>query len=533
MSKKICVGSVIISTLLIAAALIGLWKIDQPLADRQPTTFQVTGDDSLVGYYYPGEIPTGVILLEGFGSDQTSLTPIAREYAAIGAHVLTFDFSGHGRSPGGLDFDNASTDRMAKQVLAATAHFQDISGLEIDQIYFLGHSLGARVGLQAATMMDEPPAGLVLLGTQINLTTNTQSEFFTGTSDSDLEWINSLGPDNPDTKVLLVSGTWDDILPIESARLLSNKLRGKPFAPVFVPNVLHNYEIYSPKTLALSLPIYIDLTETAYMSILHTSRVRLLLWLAGTIGLFLSIFSVTKILPEYSPEKSTAQISHLRKFLLGKLWLWLLALIPGILISSTIFFSPFGKPVFNLYYIGFFGGYGVVLWLLYKTGKMPGVEGKVNLKRTMSPAPKGILVGLSVFVLVTAITAALARSGWFHVFSTNHRLIWLLLFTPITALGFVIGYKEITLLKTFPQKSWSALVNSLISLLPFFLYTGFLAVLGSTSGVVGSLQGLIILALSLLTGNLIYRLSNSPWLAALCQAFLLYWLILPQGPLFR
>ena len=114
------------------------------------------------------------------------------------------------------------------------------------------------------------------------------------------------------------------------------------------------------------------------------------------------------------------------------------------------------------------------------------------------------------------------------------RLIWLLLFTPITALGFVIGFKEIALLKAaFPQKDWTVLVNSLIGLFPFFLYTAFLAFLDSISGVVGSVQGLLILALALLAGNLIYRLSRRPWLAALCQAFILYWLILPQGPLFR
>jgi hypothetical protein len=73
----------------------------------------------------------------------------------------------------------------------------------------------------------------------------------------------------------------------------------------------------------------------------------------------------------------------------------------------------------------------------------------------------------------------------------------------------------------------------MIGLFPFFLYTGFLAGLGSLSGVVGGVQGLVILALALAGQTLIHKLSKSPWFAALSAAFLLYWLILPQGVLFR
>ena len=54
-----------------------------------------------------------------------------------------------------------------------------------------------RVALQAATMTDTPPKTLILLGTQVNLITNQQAEFFTGTSDADLEWVQALGPENP------------------------------------------------------------------------------------------------------------------------------------------------------------------------------------------------------------------------------------------------------------------------------------------------------------------------------------------------
>jgi alpha-beta hydrolase superfamily lysophospholipase len=66
-----------------------------------------------VGYYYPGEIEAGVLLLEGFGSDQVNMRSAASEFAQAGYHIFTFDFSGHGRSPGTLGYDNAETLRLA------------------------------------------------------------------------------------------------------------------------------------------------------------------------------------------------------------------------------------------------------------------------------------------------------------------------------------------------------------------------------------------------------------------------------------
>jgi len=64
------------------------------------------------------------------------------------------------------------------------------------------------------------------------------------------------------------------------------------------------------------------------------------------------------------------------------------------------------------------------------------------------------------------------------------------------------------------------------------LYTIFLASIGSLSGVIGGVQGLLILGLALTFGYLLRQITRRYWLVALCQALLLYWLILPQGVLF-
>ena len=186
-------GLALLALFVTAASLSAIYVRDSALRRGQVIAFSGPEEELLSGTYYPGTRPAGILLLEGFGSDQATLRSIASEFGRAGVHVLTFDFSGHGRSPGGLTFDNAATDRLARQTLAAKEELERRSGLTSEQILFLGHSMGARVGLQAATMDAEPVGGLILLGTQVNLAANVQSQLFTGVSDGELAWVQSLG----------------------------------------------------------------------------------------------------------------------------------------------------------------------------------------------------------------------------------------------------------------------------------------------------------------------------------------------------
>ena len=99
MSKKITF--LILTTLglfMVLGSLSIVALIDRPLANRQSVAYLASTGDRLVGTYYPGTEPVGVVLLEGFGSDQVTMTSLASEFARSGWHVFTFDFSGHGRS---------------------------------------------------------------------------------------------------------------------------------------------------------------------------------------------------------------------------------------------------------------------------------------------------------------------------------------------------------------------------------------------------------------------------------------------------
>lgn len=557
-------GRKIQSTLLLIIGFIftiipitGVFVFDRPLSTSQSLKFTDVNQNVLAGTYYQGVQPFGVILLEGFGSDQVTMTSLASEFVQNDWHVFTFDFSGHGRSSGILTFDNASTDRLANQTLTAIQEFKRISGLSDNGIFLLGHSLGARVALQTATINPEV-AGLILLGTQLNLSTNIQSEFFTGISDNDLLWIQSLDSDNPAVPILLISGAWDDILTPSNAELLFSKLTGGDYDHqngVFhsrnsgnlirqlkiLPKLVHNYEPFS-STVIEEINVWLRNQYKVDIIDSHLPAIRIWSWIISLTGVFLLLVVLRKQFfdEEGISQKSSIEITNLRSFFWGKILLWLGALPVAAILGSIFFFIPLGKPVLNLIYVCFIGGYGILLFILYKWGKMPGVQGKLILKSTKSlnldiPASvpqkklKRILLTLGLTVAILTFTAAYTRTGWFYVFPINLRLIWLLIFTPFTALGFWIGLRESEMLS---KKGGTQLAQMLIGLFPFFLYTILMAALGSLSGMIGGLQGLVILWLVLTFGNLIQAISHRPWLTATCMAILLYWLILPQGVLF-
>lgn len=531
-------------TLALGSLLFVTWG-DRALMGGQNASFVSETGVRLAAAYSPGIRDGGILLLPGFGSDQIGMRSAASEFVRAGLHVFTFDFSGHARSGGALGFDNARTDLLARETLQALREFSRRSGLPPGRIVLLGHSLGARVALQAAGMAPEAPAGLILLGAQVNLGSNAQAEFFTGTNDADLDWIAALGPASPAASILLVSGDWDDILTPTAARLLLCKLTLPDCAPgvryggiaagdarewILLPGLLHNYEPFSPRVLAAAKAwtgerLGLQLTTSA-----PQAAARLYAWALGFTAFLAACWSAARWAQARAspPRLSSLSLGSQRRFLWAKLWLWLPALPLSALVGSLVFVIPLPKPVLNLYYVAFLGGYGVLQFILYRLGKMPGVEGR--LMGENRPGWRHILGASLLLALALFLTAWYARGGWFYVFPLNLRLFWLALFVPVTTLGFWIGQRESDLLASSPGSA--RLAHALAGLVPFFIYVIFLAALGSLSGVTAGLQGLLILWLVLWFGNLVRSVSRHALLAAFCQAVLLYWLILPVGVLF-
>ncbi len=517
-----------------------LYRADSVLQNGRSHPFTSPAGEPLNGNYYPGYQPAGILILSGFGGDQVMMRSAVSEFAQAGVHVFTFDYSGHGRSPGTLTFDNAATDRLAQQVLAALEQFKQLSGLNNHQIILMGHSMGARVSLQTAVLLTpQNVAGLILLGASVNLTRNVQSETFSGIQDSDLLWVQNLNAATPPVPILLITGEWDDILTPNAARLLLEKLQTPPLANgaprelLILNNLVHNYEPYSPRILAAaktqaSVWWGLPMPETA-----ETATLRLVFWIIIPVALFLALFITNQQLRVSSDEfRGGAEMIDITRFLWGKWWLWLAALPVTAVLLFLFFLIPLGLPVFNLIYVGFIGAYGLLSWGLYRWGKMPGVKGGFDLGNWQTNY-KSLRSNLLFLLTLLLLTTLYLRSGVYDAPPSGHRLWWLVIFTPFTTLGFWIGLQEGQLLQTAVKGQVRPfLFHTLISLFPFLLLTLFFALLGSISGLIGGLQGLVILAFVLLAGHVAHKMSGQVWGTAVFQSILLYWLVLPQGALF-
>ena len=96
-----------------------------------------------------------VVLIHGQLMPRRMHQPLARHLAASGAHVVTVDLLGHGRSDRPEDPLEYSMTAFGEQVIAL------LDELGIDQAVVGGTSLGANVSLEVATLAPERVRGLI------------------------------------------------------------------------------------------------------------------------------------------------------------------------------------------------------------------------------------------------------------------------------------------------------------------------------------------------------------------------------------
>ena len=123
----------------------------------------ITADDGLVlrGKIY-GSGGTGVILTHELDADQKGWTDLAERLGGSGFFVLTFDFRGHGDSPGPREAGIADAD-----LAAAVRYLRSPDGLGRANFFLVGASLGGTAALKVASR--EQALGVVTLSAPISV----------------------------------------------------------------------------------------------------------------------------------------------------------------------------------------------------------------------------------------------------------------------------------------------------------------------------------------------------------------------------
>jgi pimeloyl-ACP methyl ester carboxylesterase len=509
--------------LLSAMLLIGFFYLYLPAFQINSVTGSI-GEGKLHWRYIPGEIERGVILAHGFGSDSTVFESFLLPLKAMGYHIFTFDFSGHGRSGGGLGFDNAQTSDLANELQEFLAVFREQSGLAEGQIHGIGHSMGARVLLQLSGK--ELFRSLVLYGAQINMIPNAQSSFFTGTEDSDLPWVQALGPENPEHDLYLISGLWDDILPPEAAIALLDKLGAESNRRMLLlPGLVHSFEVFDPRAIDAGIEYLGEQDQLEAQASQQQKPYGWILILALGYLLLRSLRFKKPSVPKSKNER-TIEGKHIRAFLGIKFLLWIPGLLVAVLLIGMASLIPAAFPAFTVYYFGFIAGYGITLLVLYRyssLGKKAGIQlFPIESKGRLIPV---IFSGLAL----TLFFGLLVRSGIFYIFPLNIRFIWLLIFAPLTAIGFYIGNRESM---HMPGQLVYKYLLTLIQYFPFILLALLYLILASISGFIGLFYGLVVLMFLSRAGKILTDLGCNTLAIALMQGFVLQIIILPQGVLF-
>ena len=113
-------------------------------------------DGHRLAYTVHGEGPRTTVLTPGLLLSQKMQTPLAKELAARGNRVVTFDPLGHGASDRPAEMWRYSMPAFARQLVALLDH------LEVDQSIVGGTSLGANITLEVASLAPDRLRGMVI-----------------------------------------------------------------------------------------------------------------------------------------------------------------------------------------------------------------------------------------------------------------------------------------------------------------------------------------------------------------------------------
>jgi len=113
-------------------------------------------DGQRLAYTIHGRGPNTTVLMPGLLLSQKMQIPLARELAARGNRVVTFDPLGHGASDRPRDMWRYSMSAFAQQTVALLDH------LELDEAIVGGTSLGANITLEVASLAPERLRGMLI-----------------------------------------------------------------------------------------------------------------------------------------------------------------------------------------------------------------------------------------------------------------------------------------------------------------------------------------------------------------------------------
>ena len=495
----------IIGLFLIILSLAVLALVSNPTKDGEKISFS-SGDNTLVGTYYKVENSKKAILLcGGFSSDRAMLRPLANMFVSSGISTLTFDYLGHGESSSYVGFDNATNGQTLQEIKLAIAKLKELENLKAEDILLLGHSMGGRALLELCITNDEAVEydQIILISPQINYDNNTQSSTFTGVNDSTIApWKDMNGENLNKTKITLIGSTSDDIVSSESMQEIYTRIQDNNNVTLtMVDGVFHSYMVYSTKVAKALFDNCDCLTKTG-----SSMMAMYLAWFVIIIGLIMALLALEKLLPE-NKNQVVLSLVNFKVFIAFKLLLWLPSLLVMALIAVVSVIMPFGSPIMSIVFIGGIAGYGLISLLVYSKGRMKGVNGVLKDLKSAKLENKNIVLSLLIFFAVLAVYVISLASGLYNLFPLNYRMFWLVFASCVMSVGFFVARHEGLMLEK--ESAMRIFIYNTVQYVLLVLMAIAYLFMASYSGLIGLVQNLFLLYISIFAGNCIAKLTNN------------------------
>ncbi len=503
-------------------------------------------------YYEKKDAEYALLLCPGYSCDRAKWRVMMNVILSMNLTVMTFDYSGQGGSYGKIGFDNAKTDDIPTQIDDALEKLHSLSNIEYENIILMGHSMGGRSILRlmydyhiedAETKLKKKNVkNIILFSPEVNYKHNAQASLFASTDDeNEYPWKDYSSKAVEGVNVYLFGSTADDVVSSYDILRISERLtgektieegcidfsttteKGNKITVGITSLVLHSYQMYSTRFADYLLSSLKEITgkEISYPTWL-VSWIYLG-WIFALVGIFLSLFSLSmsKEKEEIDFEEDV-EIVNMKSFLLNKLLLWLPGLLIGGIICCICVILPFGSPVMNIPYMCLIAGYGILLFFLYRIGKVKGTKGKMERISFKAKAnKKEVLLAILVPIAFSFYVWFILKMTMYNLLPFNIRLFWLVFSTILMSIGYYVSSYEEDLLRKANAKKSTLFFYNLIQYSALFLFVFFYLAIKSYSGFIGQMQNMLLMyALTLPLGNYVKRKIHSRLYGAIVSSFL-------------
>ncbi len=500
---------------LLAVGLILFLRIwDFLFFSTETVKFRSSENETISCTYYSGNYDGGVLLIGDPDGSINRIHHVATMLAKSGLKVFCYIPSA---GVLGLADSNTAMEKNLSNINDISLYFQAYGNFSADKLVICAYGSYANNMLLRLAADGEPSAGYIFAGADF--------------SEDDTALLDTLKLTPPSVPVSIVVGTdeWERVR--SSSVLLYNTLTGASLSQVATAeNTDRTVTMSAVEGITTPYKNYVSdylvcLAKSAtHMVGSHTPAdlggdllLNVSVWFAAGVALFLALLLSPFAFGGNLAFEKTPKIVSFPRFFISKLVLWAPAVLLMLLFGWLYSVLPMEKP--QIASLAVFGilSYAIMSLLMYRIIKST-IYGFAKPIHIMAADSRHIqYLPLSfIYIIITVVLLGIwANIGWNSLLISTSKLLWLLIISAATFIGYLCVYEDMVILTTNGVNLAKKLLIFLVLLLPFFVLPFYHNVMGNTADTHLAIQSLVIVLMGYSFGFTVYKLSRQPFIGAL------------------